>query len=104
MNDKVLYHYGVKGMKWGVRRTQAQLGHKTSSTKKKKTDKVDKAEKVNNVIQNTVPITVAALNTAAMATGVGFITPVVSATGTVVVSASPTVIKRGKEWYDKNIK
>lgn len=30
-----LYHYGVKGMKWGVRRTAAQLGHKTSSTKKK---------------------------------------------------------------------
>lgn len=23
-----IYHYGVKGMKWGVRRTPAQLGHK----------------------------------------------------------------------------
>ena len=26
MNE--LYHYGVKGMKWGVRRTPEQLGHK----------------------------------------------------------------------------
>lgn len=22
-----LFHYGVKGMKWGVRRTREQLGH-----------------------------------------------------------------------------
>lgn len=26
-----LTHYGVKGMKWGVRRTKAQLGYKTAS-------------------------------------------------------------------------
>lgn len=28
-----LYHYGVKGMKWGVRRTPEQLGHKNSIVK-----------------------------------------------------------------------
>ena len=33
--DYVLYHHGIKGMKWGVRRTPAQLGHKTSSKKRK---------------------------------------------------------------------
>lgn len=32
-----LYHYGVKGMRWGVRRTPAQLGHKVTRIKKKKT-------------------------------------------------------------------
>lgn len=28
-----LEHYGIKGMKWGVRRTPEQLGHKTASKK-----------------------------------------------------------------------
>lgn len=27
-----LYHHGVKGQKWGVRRTDAQLGHRTGPT------------------------------------------------------------------------
>lgn len=33
MEDLALVHYGVKGMKWGVRRTAAQLGHKVKQTK-----------------------------------------------------------------------
>lgn len=28
--DDAIYHYGVKGMRWGVRRTPAQLGHKVA--------------------------------------------------------------------------
>ena len=35
MDPNSLTHYGVKGMKWGVRRTPAQLGHRTSSRRKK---------------------------------------------------------------------
>ena len=35
MNENELYHYGVKGQKWGVRRTAAQLGHKPTTKKKK---------------------------------------------------------------------
>lgn len=30
-----LYHYGIKGMRWGVRRTPEQLGHKTGSRSRK---------------------------------------------------------------------
>ena len=34
MENKELYHYGVKGMRWGVRRTPAQLGHTPASKRK----------------------------------------------------------------------
>ena len=40
-SNNELRHHGVKGMKWGVRRTPAQLGHPTA-TKKRKT-KADKS-------------------------------------------------------------
>ena len=32
MEDNELYHYGVLGMHWGVRRTPEQLGHRTKSS------------------------------------------------------------------------
>lgn len=35
MNEYELYHHGVKGMKWGVRRTKKQLGYKVSKGLKK---------------------------------------------------------------------
>lgn len=34
MDNNQLTHHGIKGMKWGVRRSPAQLGHKPSSKKK----------------------------------------------------------------------
>jgi hypothetical protein len=39
----VLVHYGVKGMKWGVRRTPEQLGHTTKSA-------VEKAQKAVKIV------------------------------------------------------
>ena len=33
-----IWHHGIKGMKWGVRHTPEQLGHKTGSKSAKKDD------------------------------------------------------------------
>lgn len=37
-----LYHHGIKGMKWGVRRTPAQLGHATGKVRDKVSSAVQK--------------------------------------------------------------
>lgn len=41
MENYELYHWGVKGMKWGVRRTAAQLGHLAKAGYKKTRTAVD---------------------------------------------------------------
>lgn len=48
-----LYHHGIKGMKWGVRRTAAQLGHPTGKIDLQKTKKrVEAAGTIVNESQN----------------------------------------------------
>lgn len=50
MDDElILEHHGVKGQKWGIRRTPAQLGHKTSSGRKRKMSSTAKKVKRRSV-------------------------------------------------------
>lgn len=52
-DDNELYHHGVKGMKWGVRRTPAQLGHDTGGVDLQKAKKkVDAANTIVNETRN----------------------------------------------------
>lgn len=44
MENQELSHHGIKGMRWGVRRTPAQLGHKPSGNRKTK----DKARSITD--------------------------------------------------------
>ena len=36
-SEAVLEHYGIKGMRWGIRRTPEQLGHKVRKLRRKNT-------------------------------------------------------------------
>lgn len=44
-NTGELCHHGIKGMRWGIRRTPAQLGHKTKSGKSSSSGKKPEPEK-----------------------------------------------------------
>ena len=50
MEDNVLVHYGILGMKWGVRRTEAQLARARAKRENKETKKDRKAAVKNRRI------------------------------------------------------
>lgn len=57
-----LEHYGVKGMKWGVRRTPEQLGRKTKSKKQS-----EKPEEFNGLVELVTVLAFVTLTTAGYA-------------------------------------
>ena len=58
VSSDYIYHYGIKGMKWGIRRTAEQLGHKIKSkfSRKKKASDEDGSEGSSSKIKGSVTV------------------------------------------------
>ena len=54
MDNNELMHYGVPGMKWGVRRTPAQLGRKKTSSSKSLFGKKKPKAKAKTIVNDVV--------------------------------------------------
>ena len=95
-----LYHHGVKGMKWGVRRTPAQLGHKPSASSQFKTKlndpefqrKAAKAAKIALIVGAAYAGHKLVNNPQAMAAGKDAIGKVMAKSGSMKVSALKSVM------------
>lgn len=58
VSSDYIYHYGIKGMKWGIRRTAEQLGHKikTKFSRKKKASDEGGSEGSSSKIKGSVTV------------------------------------------------
>lgn len=52
MENKELYHHGIKGMRWGVRRYQNKDGTLTAKGKKRYASEIEKLKKEEAILKN----------------------------------------------------
>lgn len=120
MNDDYLMHYGIKGMKWGIRRFQNADGSLTAAGKKRYgsgegTERQKKSVDAKKVAKTAAKVTGAAL----MAAGVTAAVYYASKNPTVVKVAAKTIgsvasrsasnfakstVKKGKNYIKESIK
>ena len=83
LSDNFLEHYGVKGMKWGIRRKRKKTTHKSEKQARKAAKKMsdqELREKLNrlNMEQQYVRLTTGKSSPGVVSKGKGFVVSVVS--------------------------
>lgn len=68
--EETLLHYGIKGMKWGVRRTPEQLGHARDPKKRKGSADDDRVERRRKNLKTAKSLAKGAAGVAAAAGGI----------------------------------
>ena len=105
MEYNELYHYGVKGMKWGVRRYQTKNGSLTPAGKKRYSEPGDKSERNKRIAKKVATMAIMGATVAAAAAlyakNPDAINKVVSKVGKTTVSSlkkTGNVYKIGKQY------
>ena len=98
INSDELYHHGIKGMKWGVRRYQNKDGSLTPAGKRRQTDSDDVKRK-----QTAKKVAGMAIMTATVATAAVIYAKNPDAVNRVVKNAGKTTIKALKTGQEKAV-
>ena len=98
-----LYHHGIKGMKWGVRRYQNKDGTYTDAGKKRRSQDPETVQKRKDTAKKVAAITVAAVGAVAVSAAAIYVAKNPQAVSNVLKKAGTTTVNALKTGKNKTV-